>query len=36
VGGGHIAADGARVAGRPLSIQRRVIAAIKKALDSSH
>jgi phosphoesterase RecJ-like protein len=34
-GGGHIAAAGARVSGKPLSIQRRVIAAIKKALDSA-
>jgi phosphoesterase RecJ-like protein len=31
-GGGHAAAAGARVAGRPLSVQRRVVAAIKKAL----
>jgi phosphoesterase RecJ-like protein len=35
-GGGHHAAAGARVPGRPLSVQRRVIAAIKKALDSAH
>jgi phosphoesterase RecJ-like protein len=35
-GGGHLAAAGARVPGRPLSVQRRVIAAIKKALDSAH
>jgi phosphoesterase RecJ-like protein len=34
-GGGHRAAAGARVAGRPLSVQRRVVAAIKKALPSS-
>jgi len=34
-GGGHAAAAGARVRGRPLSVQRRVIAAIKKALDSA-
>jgi nanoRNase/pAp phosphatase (c-di-AMP/oligoRNAs hydrolase) len=34
-GGGHRAAAGARVAGKPLSVQRRVIAAIKKALPSS-
>jgi bifunctional oligoribonuclease and PAP phosphatase NrnA len=33
-GGGHIAAAGARIPGRPMSTQRRVIAAIKKALDS--
>jgi phosphoesterase RecJ-like protein len=31
-GGGHAAAAGARVAGRPMSVQRRVVAAIKKAL----
>jgi len=33
-GGGHPAAAGARVPGRPLSVQRKVIAAIKKALNS--
>jgi phosphoesterase RecJ-like protein len=33
-GGGHRAAAGARIAGKPLSVQRRVVAAIKKALDS--
>jgi phosphoesterase RecJ-like protein len=33
-GGGHVAAAGARIPGRPLSIQRRVIAAVKKALNS--
>ncbi|HEY3861884.1 MAG TPA: DHH family phosphoesterase [Verrucomicrobiae bacterium] len=33
-GGGHIAAAGARVAGRPLSVQRRIIASIRKALDA--
>ena len=31
-GGGHSAAAGARIAGKPLSVQRRVIAAVKKAL----
>lgn len=31
-GGGHPAAAGARIAGRPLSVQRKVIAAIRKAL----
>jgi bifunctional oligoribonuclease and PAP phosphatase NrnA len=31
-GGGHPAAAGARIPGRPLSVQRRVIGAIKKAL----
>jgi phosphoesterase RecJ-like protein len=34
-GGGHPAAAGARIPGSPLSTQRRVIAAIKKALDSA-
>ncbi len=34
-GGGHAAAAGARVRGRPLSVQRRVIAAIKQALDAA-
>jgi phosphoesterase RecJ-like protein len=33
-GGGHPAAAGARIAGRPLSIQRKVISAIKRALNS--
>jgi phosphoesterase RecJ-like protein len=32
-GGGHPAAAGARIPGRPLSIQRKVIAAVKAALD---
>ncbi len=31
-GGGHPAAAGARIAGKPLAVQRKVIAAIKKAL----
>jgi bifunctional oligoribonuclease and PAP phosphatase NrnA len=35
-GGGHPAAAGARIVGRPLSIQRKVIGAIKKALNSAH
>jgi len=34
-GGGHQAAAGARIPGRPLSVQRRVLAAIKKAIDSA-
>ncbi|MCS7336696.1 MAG: DHH family phosphoesterase [Verrucomicrobiae bacterium] len=34
-GGGHPAAAGAQIKGTPLSVQRRVIAAIKKALDSA-
>jgi len=34
-GGGHPAAAGARIPGRPLSVQRRVIAAVKKALNSA-
>ncbi len=33
-GGGHPAAAGARIAGRPLSVQRKVIAAVKRALNS--
>jgi phosphoesterase RecJ-like protein len=33
-GGGHPAAAGARIPGRPLSVQRQVIAAIKKSLNS--
>jgi phosphoesterase RecJ-like protein len=35
-GGGHAAAAGARIAGKPLSVQRRVIGAVKKALKSAH
>jgi bifunctional oligoribonuclease and PAP phosphatase NrnA len=35
-GGGHPAAAGARIAGKPLSVQRKVIAAVKKALNSAH
>jgi phosphoesterase RecJ-like protein len=34
-GGGHSAAAGARIAGTRLSVQRKVIAAIKKALKSA-
>jgi phosphoesterase RecJ-like protein len=34
-GGGHPAAAGARIAGRPMSIQRRVIAALKKAINAA-
>lgn len=34
-GGGHAAAAGARIAGKPLSVQRRVIGAVKKALDAA-
>jgi bifunctional oligoribonuclease and PAP phosphatase NrnA len=33
-GGGHPAAAGARIAGTPLSTQRKVIAALKRALDA--
>jgi phosphoesterase RecJ-like protein len=33
-GGGHPAAAGARIAGSPLSTQRRVVAALKRALNS--
>ena len=32
-GGGHPAAAGARIPGNPISVQRRVVAAIKKALN---
>jgi bifunctional oligoribonuclease and PAP phosphatase NrnA len=32
-GGGHPAAAGARIEGTPLSAQRKVISAIRKALD---
>lgn len=35
-GGGHPAAAGARIPGRPLSVQRRVVGAIRKALNSAH
>ena len=34
-GGGHSAAAGARIPGTRLSVQRKVIAAIKRALDSA-
>jgi bifunctional oligoribonuclease and PAP phosphatase NrnA len=34
-GGGHPAAAGARVAGTSLSVQRRVVAALKKAINSA-
>jgi bifunctional oligoribonuclease and PAP phosphatase NrnA len=34
-GGGHHAAAGARISGKPLSVQRKVIAAVKKALNGS-
>jgi len=33
-GGGHPAAAGARIPGKPLSVQRKVIAAIRRALDA--
>ena len=33
-GGGHPAAAGARISGSPLSVQRKVIFAVKKALNS--
>jgi bifunctional oligoribonuclease and PAP phosphatase NrnA len=33
-GGGHPAAAGARIVGKPLAVQRRVIAAVKRALNS--
>jgi len=34
-GGGHPAAAGARVTGTPLSVQRKVVAALKKALNGA-
>jgi bifunctional oligoribonuclease and PAP phosphatase NrnA len=34
-GGGHPAAAGARIPGKPLSVQRKVIAAIRRAFDSA-
>lgn len=34
-GGGHPAAAGARIAGSPLSTQRRVVAALKKAINQA-
>jgi phosphoesterase RecJ-like protein len=34
-GGGHQAAAGARIPGKPLSVQRKVIAAVKRALNAA-
>ena len=34
-GGGHPAAAGARIPGKPLSVQRKVIAAVKRALKAA-
>jgi phosphoesterase RecJ-like protein len=34
-GGGHQAAAGAKISGPPMSVQRRVIAAVKRALDAA-
>ncbi len=34
-GGGHPAAAGARIPGKPLSVQRKVIAAVKRALNDA-
>src|SRR5581483_726825 len=34
-GGGHPAAAGARIPGKPLTVQRRVIAAVKRALKNA-
>ena len=34
-GGGHTSAAGAHIPGPPLSVQRRVLAAVKKALEAS-
>jgi phosphoesterase RecJ-like protein len=35
-GGGHKAAAGARIPGKPNSVQRQVLNAVKKALNSAH
>src|SRR3989440_8339261 len=35
-GGGHPAAAGARIPGKPMAVQRAVINAVKKALNSKH
>ena len=35
-GGGHPAAAGARLRGKPISVQRKVIGAVKRALNSKH
>jgi phosphoesterase RecJ-like protein len=34
-GGGHRAAAGARIAGKPMTVQRKVIAAVRKALEAA-
>src|SRR5208282_565730 len=34
-GGGHTAAAGARIPGKQLSVQRKVIAAVRKAIDAA-
>jgi phosphoesterase RecJ-like protein len=34
-GGGHKAAAGARIPGKPLAIQRKVLTAVKKALEAA-
>ena len=35
-GGGHPAAAGARILGKPLTVQRKLLAAVAKVLDSAH
>jgi len=35
-GGGHSAAAGARILGKPLSVQRKVIGAVRRMLNSIH
>ena len=35
-GGGHPAAAGARIPGRPISVQRKVLNEVRKALNSGH
>jgi phosphoesterase RecJ-like protein len=34
-GGGHPAAAGARIPGTPLAVQRKIIAAVKRALKAA-
>jgi phosphoesterase RecJ-like protein len=35
-GGGHVAAAGARIPGKPLFVQHQVLKAVKKAVNSAH
>jgi phosphoesterase RecJ-like protein len=34
-GGGHPAASGARIAGKPMTVQRQVVSAIRRMIDSA-